>query len=89
MLQLYGPESLVSPDFHGAHLDDKHFPAFVQQQMKLNFNVSWSPLALLIKTTIITREVCKLATLATNRDTPNLAQIIAGSCLLSGYFNHW
>lgn len=65
------------------------FPASVQQQMKWNFNVSWSPLALLIKTMIITREVCKLATLATNRDTPNLAQIIAGSCLLSGYFNHW
>lgn len=82
-------QSFVSPDFHGAHLDDKLCPAFVQQQMKRNFNVSWSPLALLIKTTIITREVCKLATLATNRDTPNLAQIIAGSCLLSGYFNHW
>lgn len=65
------------------------FPTFVQQRRKWNFNVSWSPLALLIKTTIITREVCKLATLATNRDTPNLAQIITGSCLLSGYFNHW
>lgn len=65
------------------------FPTFVQQRMKWNFNVSWSPLALLIKTTIITREVCKLATLATNSDTPNLAQIIAGSCLLGGYFNHW
>lgn len=65
------------------------FPTYVQQRMKWNFNVSWSPLVLLIKTTIITREVCKLATLATNRDTPNLAQIITGSCLLSGYFNHW
>lgn len=65
------------------------FPTFIQQWMKWNFNVSWSPLALLIKPTIITREVCKLATPATQRDTPNLAQIIAGSCLLSGYFNHW
>jgi len=54
-----------------------------------NFNVSWSSLALLIKTTIITKQVCKLATLATNRDTSNLAQVITGSCLLSGYFNHW
>lgn len=36
MLQLYGPESLVSPDFHGAHLDDKHFPAFaVANEIKL------------------------------------------------------
>lgn len=60
-----------------------------KQNKTNNFNVSWSPLVLLIKTTLITREVCKLATLATSRDTPNLAQIIAGSCLLSGYFNHW